>query len=178
VTATRSSRAKTKRPKLSSRRSSDGLRGHDYQALARLEYQLRKCLSLGEVAARRRKLTPQQHQTLLAIKGFSRELPISVGELATLLLVRHHTAVERMDRLSKLGLIDRAPDPDNARRVLVRLTPEGNRHLRRLSKIHAEQLSLAKSVLTGILKDIDRCTERNPGSSRLPSRLRGRAAFT
>ena len=66
----------------------------DYQALALFRYELRKFLAFSEAAAHRQKLTPQQHQALLTVKGFSQDKPVSVGDLAALLLIRHHTAVE------------------------------------------------------------------------------------
>ena len=43
----------------------------DYKALAQFRFQLRKFLSFSEAAAHQAGLTPQQHQALLAIKGFS-----------------------------------------------------------------------------------------------------------
>src|SRR5262249_37626030 len=113
----------------------------DYQALAQFRYELRKFLAFSETAARKEKLTPQQHQALLSIKGFSRDRPLSVGELAQLLLIRHHTAVELTDRMEKLGLVARAADPDDGRRILVRLTAGGERRLRKLSRVHFEELS-------------------------------------
>ena len=75
----------------------------DYEALARFRYQLRLFLAFSEAAARRAGLTPQQHQALLAIKGFAGPAPASVGDLARFLLIRHHTAVELVNRMAKLG---------------------------------------------------------------------------
>ena len=66
----------------------------DYAALAQFRYQLRTFLAFSEAAAQRAGLTPQQHQALLAIKGFSGREAASVGDIARFLLVRHHTAVE------------------------------------------------------------------------------------
>jgi DNA-binding MarR family transcriptional regulator len=95
----------------------------DYRMLAEFRYQLRKFLAFSEAAARNAKLTPQQHQALLAIKGFSRPAAISVGDLARLLFIRHHTAVELMDRMAKLGLLSRmvarAGEADEERRAEV-----------------------------------------------------------
>ena len=82
----------------------------DYQALAQFRFQLRKFLSFSEAAAHQAGLTPQQHQALLAIKGFSGAEPVSVGDLAEFLLVRHHTAVELVDRITRLGLLKRIAD--------------------------------------------------------------------
>jgi DNA-binding MarR family transcriptional regulator len=133
-------------------KAADEVRNVDYQALARFRYELRKFLAFSETAARKEKLTPQQHQALLSIKGFSHNKPVSVGELAKLLLIRHHTAVELMDRMTKLGLIARAADPSDGRRILVRLTAKGERRLRKLSKIHFEELSATGEALAEMLQ--------------------------
>jgi DNA-binding MarR family transcriptional regulator len=131
-------------------------RSVDYGTLAEFRYQLRKFLAFSEAAAQKAGLTPQQHQALLAIKGFSSPTPISVGDLARFLLIRHHTAVELMDRMTKLGLLSRAVDTDDGRRVLVKLTRKGEQKLRTLSKIHFEELRSASPALTGILKSFQR----------------------
>lgn len=134
----------------------------DYETLAEFRHQLRKFLAFSEAAAHKAGLTPQQHQALLAIKGFSSPEPISVGDLARFLLIRHHTAVELMDRMTKLGLLSRVVDADDGRRVLVKLTKKGEQKLRTLSKIHFEELTSANPVLTRILKSFQRAQLRWP----------------
>jgi DNA-binding MarR family transcriptional regulator len=124
----------------------------DYGALAEFRYQLRKFLAFSETAARKAGLTPQQYQALLAIKGFSTPEPVSVGDLARILLVRHHTAVERVDRMTKLGLLIRTVDQNDGRRVLVRLTAKGEQKLQTLARIHFEELRSASPAMTRILK--------------------------
>jgi DNA-binding MarR family transcriptional regulator len=140
----------------------DASRGVDYGTLAEFRYQLRKFLAFSEAAAEKAGLTPQQHQALLAIKGFSSTEPISVGDLARFLLVRHHTAVELMDRMTKLGLLSRVVDADDGRRALVKLTRKGEQKLRTLSKIHFEELGSASPALTRILKSFQRSQLRWP----------------
>jgi DNA-binding MarR family transcriptional regulator len=120
----------------------------DYAVLAQFRYELRKFLAFSERAAREEGLTSQQHQALLAIKGFSQDHPLSVGELAKYLLIQNHSAVELVDRMSKLGLLARAADPDDGRRILVRLAAEGERRLKRLSKAHLEELGVAGAALS------------------------------
>jgi len=132
----------------------------DYEALAQFRYQLRKFLSFSEAAARAAGLTSQQHQALLAIKGFSGTQPVSVGDLAGFLLVRHHTAVELVDRMTKLGLLVRIVDDDDSRRTLVKLTRKGEQKLQMLSKIHFEELQTASPRLTRILRSFGRSQKR------------------
>ncbi len=124
----------------------------DYETLARFRYELRRFQAFSEAAANRSGLTAQQHQALLAISGFSSREPISVGDLARYLLVRHHTAVELVDRLVKLKVLSRSVDARDGRRVLVQLTAEGERRLQRLSRIHLEELRAIGPTLTKILK--------------------------
>lgn len=132
----------------------------DYEALAQFRFQLRKFLSFSEAAAHKAGLTPQQHQALLAIKGFSGSEPVSVGELAQFLLVRHHTAVELVDRMTKLDLLSRKMDDDDSRRVLVNLTRKGEQRLQKLSKIHFEELRSASPALARILLAFRRSRSR------------------
>ena len=132
----------------------------DYEALAQFRYQLRKFLSFSEAAAQKAGLTPQQHQALLAIKGFSSAEPVSVGDLAEFLLVRHHTAVELVDRMTRLGLLARIVDDGDSRRILVKLTRKGEQKLQTLSKIHFEELQAASPALTRILRSFRRSQRR------------------
>ena len=132
----------------------------DYEALAQFRYQLRKFLTFSETAAHAAGLTSQQHQALLAIKGFSGAQSVSVGDLAGFLQVRHHTAVELVDRMTKLGLLVRIVDDDDSRRTLVKLTRKGEQKLQMLSKIHFEELQTASPRLTGILRSFRRSQKR------------------
>ena len=132
----------------------------DYAALARFRYQLRTFLAFSEEAAQKAGLTPQQHQVLLAIKGFSGAEPTSVGDLARFLLIRHHTAVELVNRMTKIGLLVRAVDAADGRRVLVTLTAQGERKLQALSKIHLEELSAVGPALGKILRHVRQSQKR------------------
>ncbi|WP_298378323.1 helix-turn-helix domain-containing protein [uncultured Bradyrhizobium sp.] len=132
----------------------------DYAALARFRYQLRSFLAFSEEAAQQAGLTPQQHQALLAIKGFSGMEPTTVGDLARYLLIRHHTAVELVNRMTKLGLLTRAVDAADGRRVLVTLTAQGERKLQTLSKIHLEELTTAGPALGKILRHFRQSQKR------------------
>ena len=128
------------------------MRDADYAALAQFRYQLRTFLAFSETAAQNAGLTPQQHQALLAIKGLTDTGGVSVGAIARFLLIRHHTAVELVDRMAKLKLIGRETDPEDARRVLVKLTARGEQKLRSLSRIHLDELSAAAPALAKILR--------------------------
>jgi DNA-binding MarR family transcriptional regulator len=64
----------------------------------------------------------------------------TVGDLAGHLLLRHHSAVELIDRAERLDLVRRHGDADDARVVRVALTATGERLLERLSPAHLAEL--------------------------------------
>jgi DNA-binding MarR family transcriptional regulator len=111
-----------------------------YELLSALRHALRRFLRFSEEAAHAAGLEPQQHQALLAIKGFPGRDHASIGELAERLQVRHHSAVGLIDRLARRGLVRRAPAVDDRRRVEIHLTPRGETLLRRLSAFHLKEL--------------------------------------
>lgn len=133
----------------------------DYQALAQFRYQLRVFLAFSETAAEQQGLTSQQHQALLGIKGFVDPGPPTVGDVARFLLIRHHSAVELINRMEKRGLIRRAADPEDARRVHLRLTAKGEQKLQAISKMNLAELRRAASpAMTRLLKSSSGVVER------------------
>jgi DNA-binding MarR family transcriptional regulator len=124
----------------------------DYETLARFRYELRRFLAFSEAEANRAGLSAQQYQALMAIRGFSIREPVSIGDLADYMLIRHHTAVELVGRMVKLRIIRRSVDPSDRRRVLLQLTGEGERRLRQLYRIHVHELRTMGPTLTKILK--------------------------
>jgi len=123
----------------------------DYEALAAFRHALREILDFSQEAARHAGLTPQQHQALLAIKGYPGREVVTVRELAERLLLRHHSAVGLLDRLEGLGLVRRKPDPKDGRRVLIALTAKAERLLASLSVTHLEEIRRLGPSLGGLL---------------------------
>lgn len=128
----------------------------DYELLAEFRSTLRGFLAFSEEAARQAGLTPQQHQALLAIKGSPGKAPVSVGDLAERLQLRHNTTVELANRLSDAGLIARLADAADKRRVWLKVAPKGEAHLAALSKVHLEDLRRMRAVLRRLLDRLDR----------------------
>jgi DNA-binding MarR family transcriptional regulator len=123
----------------------------DYERLADFRYALRRFLEFSQSAAKAAGLTPQQHQALLAIKGHRGTLGMTVGELAARLIVRHHSAVELIDRLVEAGLIVRQVDPEDGRRARLVLTGTAEALLESLSASHLEELRRAGPELERLL---------------------------
>jgi DNA-binding MarR family transcriptional regulator len=126
----------------------------DYRTLAEFRYLLRKFLAFSKSAAEGSGLTAQQHQVLLAIKGYGGETGLTIGEIAGRLLIRHHSAVELVDRLAAMGLALRSVDREDRRRVRVTLAAKAEARLKELSAAHLAELHAAKPTLTRILASL------------------------
>jgi DNA-binding MarR family transcriptional regulator len=124
---------------------------HDYGLLADFRYLIRRFLEFSQAAARHAGLTPRQHQALLAIKGFAAREGPTVGELAERLCIRHHSAVELVDRLAAAGFCIRAHDAADRRRVILRLTDAADQRLTGLAAIHLAELRAVRPALLQIL---------------------------
>jgi DNA-binding MarR family transcriptional regulator len=128
----------------------------DYEKLAALRHTLRRFLRFSEEAAHHAGIPPQQHQALLALKGFAgRADSMSVGALAERLHLRHHSAVGLIDRLAERGLVRRTPSKVDRRRVDVALTARGEALIHELSAAHLEELRQIGPELRRLLKAMD-----------------------
>jgi DNA-binding MarR family transcriptional regulator len=78
-----------------------------------------------------------------------------VGDLAEALQLRHHSAVELVDRAERAGLVVRTPDPDDLRRQHVALTASGRRLLEQLSMVHRDELRRFRTQMVDLLSALD-----------------------
>lgn len=134
-----------------SRRRRRQLAGGDYERLAEFRYLLRQFLIFSEEAAEQAGLTAQQHQALLAIKGFGANGPMTTGDLAGRLGVRHHSAVGLVDRLISKALVKRKTGQQDRRQVLLTLTPKAEALLAELSAAHRDELERLAPLLHTLL---------------------------
>lgn len=130
----------------------------DYRALAELRHQLRRFVAFSEAQARAAAIEPRQHQLLLALRGLPEGEAPTIRALADRLVVRHHTAVELVDRLETGGLVRRARAVQDRRQARVSITARGRDVLRRLSVAHKDELfrtgPALVSALQGVLRGV------------------------
>jgi DNA-binding MarR family transcriptional regulator len=133
------------------------IRTAEFRALAELRYKIRSFLKEGDAAARAAGLEPQQYLMLLAIRGLSPELPPKIQTFAERLSLKHHSAVELVDRLERRGLVRRTRSKEDRRQVLVSLLPRGEKLLetvvrQRIGELRASGRELVKAI-DALLRD-------------------------
>ncbi len=126
----------------------------DYIALARFRHALRVFQRFSEEAARAAGVTPTQHQLVLAIKGWPDAGAPSVSDIADRLQLRTHSTVELVRRAEQEGLITTRSDPEDHRRRLLALTPQGERLLESLSTLHRDELRRFRAEMNDILSEL------------------------
>jgi DNA-binding MarR family transcriptional regulator len=113
----------------------------DYERLLEFRTGLRRFLRWSEEQAQAAGVSPAQHQLLLAIRGHPDARGPTIGDVAEYLLLRHHSAVELVDRAVTAGLLRRRQDRDDHRVVRLQLTARGAEKLRRLTAVTLEELT-------------------------------------
>lgn len=111
-----------------------------YEYLAEFRYQLRKFQKFSETAAQNIGITAQQHQLMLAIKGFPGRDYATPRELAERMQITHHSCVGLIDRCEISGLVSRRKNPEDGRSIFVEVTEKGVEILEGLSEIHLDEI--------------------------------------
>jgi DNA-binding MarR family transcriptional regulator len=117
----------------------DALDDVDFARLLEFRDGLRHFLHWSEQQANQASLTGAQHQLLLAVRGHAGRP--SMGDVAGHLLLRHHSAVELVDRAERAGLVRRVSHDQDQRVVRLELTADGEAHLAQLTAAHLKELS-------------------------------------
>jgi DNA-binding MarR family transcriptional regulator len=144
----------------------------DYESLAELRYQIRRFLGFSKEASRMAGLEPQQHQLMLSLKGLPRNMRPRIGELAERLQIRHHSAVELVNRLSVGGYVRRHRGSEDSREVLLSLTAKGEQVLKKLSLQHRAELRTRGPALLAALR---RVLHTRKSARRIPTREASRS---
>lgn len=90
-------------------------------------------------------LTPTQMSALGVV---FREGPITLGELANAEQVRAPSITRTVDLLVAAGLVQRQPNPKDARAVLVGVTPEGEQLVKEIRRARRSWLASQWAELT------------------------------
>jgi DNA-binding MarR family transcriptional regulator len=128
---------------------------HDYERLLAFRTGLRRFLTWSGQQAEAAGITPAQHQLLLAVRGHPDPRGPTIGDIAGYLLVRHHSAVELIDRAVSAGLVARRADNEDGRTVRIALTTDGRERLERLAAAHVEELDRMTSQLHTLWTGLD-----------------------
>lgn len=109
--------------------------------LALFRYQLRQFLRFSEKTARAAGITPQQHQLMLGVAGFTGRGWATISDLAEFLQERHNAVVGLVERAQRRGLVTKKVIALDHRFVRVQLTAQGKRTLVKLAALHRKELA-------------------------------------
>ena len=132
------------------RASPPTLSDEDYRRLAELRHGQRRFLHWSDERAREVGLTATQHQLLLGIRAWDGPAGPTIGDVAEFLFIRHHSAVELVDRAERSGLVNRRRDPEAPARVRLSLTEHGLDTLAALTGIHLRELGELAARMTAL----------------------------
>ena len=113
-------------------------------------------------------IEPQQYMALLQLKALEARPPATINALAARLLVRHHTAVELVDRLEARGMVRRRRRAGDRREVHVETRAAGEAILRKLALHSVNELRGDGPALVAMLSRLvrDRRRQRDRGGRR------------
>jgi DNA-binding MarR family transcriptional regulator len=147
----------------------------EYRALAELRHRIRLFLKEGDAAARVAGLEPQQYLMLLAIRGLPSNTEASIRTLAERLALKHHSAVELIDRLQKHGYVRRKRSRDDRRQVLITLLPRGERLLDEVARQRISELRSSGAALVAAIEALLERSVNGNGRTGNRHRAKGRA---
>ena len=108
--------------------------------LAWFRYRVRCFLRFSEKVARTCGITPQQHQLLLGVAGYTGRGWATISELAEFLQERHNAVVGLVQRAAERGLVRKIPGQRDRRFVKVHLTRRVVTILEKVSRVNIAEL--------------------------------------
>lgn len=112
----------------------------EFASLLAFRTELRRFNHWSETQAKAVGLTHMQHQLLLSVRGHGDSRGPTITQLAEYLFLRHHSAVELVNRAEAGGWVTRNRDPDDARVVRLKLTQKGEHAIEQLTEMHLQEL--------------------------------------
>ena len=108
--------------------------------LAWFRYRVRCFQRFSERAARSCGITPQQHQLMLGVAGYTGRGWATISELAEFLQGRHNAVVGLVQRAEERGLVRKIQGDKDRRFVKVHLTRKGLTILSQVSRMNITEL--------------------------------------
>jgi DNA-binding MarR family transcriptional regulator len=155
-----------------------------YRALAELRYRIRHFIQQGDAAAQRANLEPQQYLMLLAVRGLPHGAPATIGTLAERMALKHHSAVELIDRLESRRLVRRHRGAGDKREVNVSLLPRGSKLLEHVARERISELKASGAALADAITALVERNHRSQGiaqrndATKTPRRLAARRSIS
>ena len=130
-----------------------GMTLDDYEALAEFRYLLRKFLRFSkDFLSAAAGLNPEQYEALLAIRAFAAPVGLTISQLSERLQVKHHSAVNIVDRLVERKLVTREAGETDRRRRHVQLTAKGEKLIEELAIAHRKEIRLRSADMIKALE--------------------------
>ena len=126
----------------------------DAKLMANFRHLVRQFFVFSETTAKAEGISAQNHRALLAIK-VSDGKP-TLAELADALVIKHHSAVELVNRLVRAGLVARKHDKSDHRRVTIELTALGENKVSTISSRNRRELARLAPHLKDVLTQLER----------------------
>jgi DNA-binding MarR family transcriptional regulator len=89
-----------------------------------------------ELVYREHGLEPGWHDVLATLRRTGPPYQLRPSDFTGSLMLTSSGTTKRLDRLERAGLIERAPDPDDRRGVLITLTDAGHELIDRVTEAH------------------------------------------
>ncbi len=122
--------------------------------LAEFRYQLRRFLYFSQAAAEEAGIPHQQYQLLQCVRGIPPGIEPTIANVAARMFLRHNSAVELVDRAIRQDLLQREHDDADHRRILLRVTPRGERLIASLASHHMSELRQSGPELVRSLRHV------------------------
>lgn len=87
---------------------------------------------------------------LSALRRSGPPYALSAGDLMASMMITSGTMTNRIDQLEKAGLVSRTSDPEDARRAIIGLTPQG---FARIEEVIVEHVATQRRLLSGLSDD-------------------------
>ena len=115
-------------------------RAEALRRLAWFRYRIRCFLRFSERVARSYGITPQQHQLMLGVAGYTGRGWATISELAEFMQGRHNAVVGLVQRAEERGLVRKVQGEHDRRFVKVHLTRKGYAILDKISRQNMAEL--------------------------------------